>query len=197
MIGDRELNKKTRALSLDEFELIISTMKSGFVYNGVECKPNNRIATILIMQGNLGIRIGDLLKLRPKNIIKEGKRYRLDIIEEKTGKSRTFTVPKEVCEYLINYYKTYKIRKNERIFSISERAIQKHLKTVCNYLKLDGVSTHSFRKFFATSIYLNNDYDIVLVQKLLQHSNINITQRYIGLGDSKIENALNNHIYLL
>ena len=130
MIGDRELNKKTRALSLDEFELIISTMKSGFVYNGVECKPNNRIATILIMQGNLGIRIGDLLKLRPKNIIKEGKRYRLDIIEEKTGKSRTFTVPKEVCEYLINYYKTYKIRKNERIFSISERAIQKHLKTV-------------------------------------------------------------------
>lgn len=195
-IGDKELNKKTRALSTEEFELIIKTMKNGFTHNGVECKPNNRIATILIMQANLGIRIGDLLKLRPRNIIKEGKRYRLNIIEEKTGKSRTFTVPGEVCEYLINYYKAYKIRKNERIFNITERAIQKHLSKVCKYLKLDGVSTHSFRKFFATSIYLNNNYDIVLVQKLLQHSNINITQRYIGLGDAKIETALNNHIYL-
>ena len=190
------MNKRTRALSIEEYELIIRTIRTGFRHNDIEFKPNIRIATILIMQANLGIRIGDLLKLRPRDIIKEGKRYRLNIIEEKTGKSRTFTVPIEVCEHLISYYKTYKIKRNERIFNISERAIQKHLKNVCKYLRLNGVSTHSFRKFFATNIYLNNNYDIVLVQKLLQHSNINITQRYIGLGDSKLEFALNNHIYL-
>lgn len=176
--------------------MIIKTIRIGFNYNGVKFKPNMRVATILVMQANLGMRIGDILKLRPKDIIKEGKRYRLDIREEKTGKSRTFTIPKEIYNELVSYYKTYNIKQNERIFIISERAIQKHLKNVCDYLELDGISTHSFRKFFATSIYVNNNYDIVLVQKLLQHSSVHTTQKYIGLGDVKLESALNNHIFL-
>ena len=190
------MNKRTRTLSIEEYKMIIKTIRIGFNYNGVKFKPNMRVATILVMQANLGMRIGDILKLRPKDIIKEGKRYRLDIREEKTGKSRTFTIPKEIYNELVSYYKTYNIKQNERIFIISERAIQKHLKNVCDYLELDGISTHSFRKFFATSIYINNNYDIVLVQKLLQHSSVHTTQKYIGLGDVKLESALNNHIFL-
>ena len=108
----------------------------------------------------------------------------------------SFTVPKEIYSYLILYYKELGIGRNKKLFDISERAIQKHLSKVCEYLDLYNVSTHSFRKFFATSIYINNDYDIVLVQKLLQHSNVAVTQKYIGIGDSGVEMALNNHIYL-
>ncbi|SCY53118.1 Phage integrase family protein, partial [Lachnospiraceae bacterium XPB1003] len=49
----------------------------------------------------------------------------------------------------------------------------------------------------ATEIYKDNGYDIALVQQLLQHSSIAITQRYIGISSQMQEKALQNHIKLL
>ena len=68
----------------------------------------------------------------------------------------------------------------QRLFDMSEHQIQKHLKATCEYLGFDGVSTHSFRKYFATQIYINNGYNIELVRQLLQHSSAAVTQRYIA-----------------
>ena len=83
------------------------------------------------------------------------------------------------------------------IFPITERAVQKHLQKVVDYLGYgDSIGTHSFRKFFATEIYKNNNYDIVLVQKLLQHSSVATTQRYINV-EAVVEAALQNHVNLL
>ena len=58
----------------------------------------------------------------------------------------------------------------------------------------EGIGSHSFRKYFATSIYVNNNYDINLVRVLLQHSSTVTTQRYIGIQNKNIEDALQNHI---
>ncbi|MFQ9509480.1 MAG: tyrosine-type recombinase/integrase [Lachnospiraceae bacterium] len=65
------------------------------------------------------------------------------------------------------------------------------------YLELDNIGTHSFRKFYATDIYVENNYNIVLVQHLLQHSSSAITQRYIGIQQKEIEDAIEKHINLL
>ena len=54
----------------------------------------------------------------------------------------------------------------------------------------EGISTHSFRKWYATEIYKNNGYDIALVQRLLQHSSAAVTQRYIGIEPQRIEQAI-------
>lgn len=75
--------------------------------------------------------------------------------------------------------------------------MQNHLQLVCNYLGIENVSTHSFRKFFATSIYMENGYNLELVRVLLQHSSAEITQRYIGIQSKQVEDALKNHIKLL
>ena len=88
------------------------------------------------------------------------------------------------------------IRPDERIFPITERAVQKQLKIVCDWLGYEGISTHSFRKFFATEIYVNNDFNIILVQKLLQHSTPAVTQKYINISPKQIEAALSKHIKL-
>ena len=85
---------------------------------------------------------------------------------------------------------------HEQIFPITERAVQKQLKIVCDYLGYDNISTHSFRKMFASQIYQNNDYNIILVQQLLQHSTPAVTQKYIGISSKDIETALSNHICL-
>lgn len=183
---------KTRPLTKEEYLMIIETIENGFL----EHRPNRRIATALRLEANLGIRISDILALKLSDIVYEGGRYRLDITEQKTGKDRTFTVPIEIVEFIRKYCKENNLSDDDLLFDITERAVQKYLKAVCDFLELENVSTHSFRKFFATSIYLNNDYNIVLVQQLLQHSSPTITQRYIGISTKEIETALNNHICL-
>lgn len=192
------MNKRIVALTTEQYKKIIKTMMSGFVdENQNIVKPNRRIATALTLEANLGLRIGDILKLRLSDIIRDGDRYRLDIIEEKSGKKREFTVPLEIYAYIQNYALENNIRTTAKLFEISERAVNKHLQKVCKYLNLDGIGSHSFRKFFATTIYNNNRHNINLVRVLLQHSSIATTQRYIGLQSEEIEEALQNHIHLI
>lgn len=187
------MNKKTVALTEEQFKEIIQTMREVNSY----FRPNPRIATALVIEANLGLRISDILKLKLSDIIKDGERYRLDIIEQKTGKKRTFTVPLTIYNYIKSYCFDNAIDVNEIIFPITERAVQKYLKTVCDYLGYENISTHSFRKFYATNIYNQSGYNIALVQTLLQHSNSAVTQRYIGIQQKDVEQAIENHMILL
>lgn len=187
------MNKKTVALTNEQYREIIQTMQTGFT----GCKPNERIATALVIEGNLGLRISDIIQLRLCDIVRDGGRYRLAITEQKTQKQRTFTVPFPIYQYIENYCLRNNIANTERIFTITERAIQKQLAIVCDYLGYKGISTHSFRKYFASEIYKANNYDIALVQRLLQHSSASTTQRYIGIEPQRIEAAIMNHVQLL
>ena len=187
------MNKKTKALTTEQYKEIIATMKEGFC----GCRPNERVATALVLEGNLGLRISDIVKLRLCDIVLDGDRYRLEIVEQKTGKSRVFTVPLVIQQYIENYCLRNGLRRDERIFPLTERAIQKQLKIVCDYLGFEGISTHSFRKWYATEIYKNSGYDIALVQRLLQHSSAATTQRYIGMEPQRIEAAIQGHAQLL
>lgn len=189
--------KKTRSISKLEFEQIIATIKSGFTtIQGEKVRPNNRIATALVLEANLGLRIGDIVKLRLSDIIYESDRYHLDIVEEKTGKKRTFTMPHEIYIYLQNYALSMGIGLHQRLFSVSVRAIQNHLQMACDSLGIVGVGSHSFRKFFAMSIYNENDFNVELVRTLLQHSSVAVTQHYLSVEPRLVENALQKHIVL-
>ena len=187
------MNKKTKALTTEQYKEIITTMKKGFC----GCRPNERIATALVLEGNLGLRISDILRLRLCDTVQDGDRYRLEIAEQKTGKRRVFTVPLVIQQYIENYCLRNGIQRNDLIFPITERAVQKQLAIVCDYLGFEGISTHSFRKWYATEIYKNNGYDIALVQRLLQHSSAAVTQRYIGIEPQRIEKAIEGHAELI
>lgn len=192
------MNKKTVALTAEQYEKIIKTMMSGFADADQNIvKSNKRIATALTLEANLGLRIGDILKLRLSDIVCDGDRYRLDIVEQKTRKKREFTVPIEIYVYIQNYALENNIKATAKLFDISERAVNKHLQKVCTHLGFSGIGSHSFRKFFATSIYNNNKHDINLVRVLLQHSSIAVTQRYIGIQSEEIEEALQKHVHLI
>ncbi len=191
------MNKKTVALTEEQYKNIIETLQTGFVCeDGHIVKPNKRIAIALSLETNLGLRISDILQLRLSGIIHDGNRYRLNIVEQKTKKKREFTVPIEIYSFIQNYALENNINSAAKLFDISERTVQNHLQLICRYLGYENVSTHSFRKYFATSIYVNNNYNIELVRILLQHSSTVTTQRYIGLQSKDIENALQNHIKL-
>ena len=190
-------NKKTRALTQEEYYLLIETIRTGFTTSkGVRIKSNKKVLTATVIQANLGLRISDVMSLKLSDIVRDGTRYRLDITELKTGKRREFTVPFEVYSYIQGYMLEMGIKPTQPLFDISIRAVQKHLRIVAEYLGLEGIGTHSFRKFFCTSIYNENGFNIELCRVLMQHSNTAVTQRYLGIQPRLIEQALNNHIKL-
>ena len=182
-----------QALTTEQYKSIISTMRSG----SGSLRANPRCAAALVAEANLGMRIGDVLRLRLSDIMSDGNRYRLNITEEKTGKKRTFTVPDAIYQFFCDYAKANHIGETDLLFPIKVRVVQRNLKEVCDILGFTNISTHSFRKWYATDIYNNSGHDIVLVQHLLQHSSPTITRRYIGIEDSKIEQAIAGHVCLV
>lgn len=186
-------NKTTVALTQEQLQEIINTMRSG----GAGFRPNDRIATCLILEANLGLRIEDILQLRLSDFLKDGSNYRINIVEHKTKKKRTFLVPLEIYQFIHIYCLGHGIQKNEPIFPITTRAVQKYLQKISDYLGYEGIGTHSFRKFFASELYEANDHDIELVRELLQHSSTVTTQRYIKRSSKTVENAIRKHVFIM
>ena len=136
---------------------------------GRQIRPNDRIASVEMLQAVLGLRLGDVLNLRMNSFVKDGSLWKLDIREEKTGKVRNFTVPIEVYTFIQDYAYANNIGKDCKLFPISTRQVEMHLSKVFQYM---------------------NDYDIELVRVLLQHSDVRTTQRYLGIGKKQVEEAL-------
>lgn len=183
-----------RATTNDEFKEIITTLRNGFTDNdGIRHKPNDQVADILVLEANLGCRIGDITSLRHDNFICDNGIWKINIIEEKTNKKRTFIVPKKVKAFIdkLNY------GKDGRIFKINEAAVWKQMRAVTDMLGLDNISSHSIRKMVANQIYDNTGHDIEAVSEFLQHSNISTTRTYIRRSDKQLEKAINNVVTIL
>lgn len=186
------MNKRCVALSDEQYRESVDLLRNGFVLEGVNIKPNPRIATVAVLQASLGLRLGDVLQLKLSSFIKESGRWRLDIKEQKTGKVREFTTPVEVYSFIQDYALKMGKSSDAKLFDISERQVERHLNKVFSKmgLPLRNYGSHSYRKYFATRVYLENEMNIQLVKILLNHSSVAVTQRYIGISQKTVEDAL-------
>lgn len=186
------MNKRCVALSDEQYRESIRLLREGFVLEGKIIKPNPRIATVAVLQASLGLRLGDVLQLNMGSFIKESGRWKLNIKEQKTGKVRDFTVPVEVYSFIQDYAINMGISNTAKLFDISERQVERHLNKVFSKMELPlrSFGSHSYRKYFATRVYLDNEMNIMIVKTLLQHSSVAVTQRYIGLSQKTVEDAL-------
>ena len=184
------MNRKTACITDEQFNRIITIL-----YNGEkDIKPNKEMALILTVTGNSGLRIGDCLQLKLNSFIREGNDYRFNIYEEKTDKQRTTLIPGEIYE-LIKSYALMMNRTDKKVFKYTVRSIQLKLREICDYLGDDyaDVSTHSFRKHAGMTVYRLSGNDIELTRKFLNHSSVNVTQKYLGVNEEEINDLLKNH----
>lgn len=189
-------NKKTQPLDEKEVIEILNSICDGFGVTSGGCRPNERIAVALNVQANTGLRISDVLKLTMENFYTDAQgKYRLRTVEQKTGKEKNIPVNPQFVLYMMEYAKRNHINDNESLFAISERRIQIVLKKCCEFLNIPKqVGTHSFRKFYAQSMYEKSGNDVNVVKTLLNHSSISITQRYLAKMDEKAEKLTSDHI---
>lgn len=182
-------NKKTRPLTIEEYGKIMECIATGFTYTdgGKEKKfrPNAQLYIALALESNLGLRISDIKKLTLNNF-KGGK---LSVKEQKTGKQQYRNVNPGLIDIIWDYASEKGIKPSAPLITVTDTSIQKQLRIVCKYLELDNVSTHSFRKLYATLQYEKNGNNIELVKELLNHSSIATTQRYIRVSQEAIDKA--------
>lgn len=187
----------TRPLEVKEYQEIIQLMNGGFTYKveGQEktFRPNYRISLALQLQASLGLRIGDVLDLR-LNSFKNGK---LEIMERKTDKLQYRDIDPGIINAVYQYAVDNNIKSNYKLFNIGVRAVQKQLKIVTDFLGLNNISTHSFRKLYAVTAYEDNNNNIELVKELLNHTSIATTQRYIRVSQQAINKASRNINYVV
>lgn len=187
----------TRPTTDQETKEIIESIRTGYTDNkGIRHKPNKQIAVILTLQANLGCRIGDICGLTVENFVKEGDSWKLDMKEQKTGKSRFFVVPAPVKKFVDKWTKEKGITTG-RLFSINEYAVWKQVRAVTNYLDMDNVSTHSLRKACALRTYYASGKDIALTAQYLNHSNTAVTMTYLRRSTKQMDEITSKATCLL
>jgi integrase len=146
---------------------------------------------ILFLLGiNSGLRIGDLLKLKVKEVKKKKK---LVIQEGKTSKPRTIYlegVYTELNEYIntIDSEWLFPSRKGDK--PISSVQAYRQLNKASEMVDItEGIGTHTLRKTFGYWHY-KQFKDVAELQKILNHSHPSITLTYIGITEEQIENNL-------
>ncbi len=182
---------RTVALTNDQYHDIIDCIRDGYL----DHRPNPQIATILVLEANLGCRIGDILSLKTDSFVKDGDIWRLDIVEQKTGKERYFMIPKAVKDFIDKWIEVQCITTG-KLFTVTGQAVWKALRQVCDYLEIEKISTHSFRKKIASDMF-NKTHDIEVVREFLQHSSVTITQKYIQRSSKQVEDAIMGSIDLV
>lgn len=180
----------TLAVSEDDYRTIINTLEHGYVHKGISHRPNHRVAMAAKLEYATGMRISDIVKMRQKDIVRDGNRYRLDLTEQKTGKKRTFRISNAVYDAIDEYCAKHKITSDKPIIGTSTYAIQKQLKYVSEYLGIERFNTHSLRKSSAYRVYQLTNRDIVATQMYLNHSSPMVTSRYLSSCGAVLDDAL-------
>lgn len=182
----------TEPIDKNTYLKIIELLRNGYVDdNGKKHRPNDQVANVLVLEANLGCRLGDILNLEKKSFKKDGNIWRLDIKEEKTGKTRTFIVPQPVIKFINEIAK-----EDGRLFNITKQAVWYILRDVTSYLGLKNVSSHSFRKYASLELYEKSDHDVALVSQFLQHSSTKITAAYLKRDSKQMESAIEKIVNL-
>lgn len=181
---------RTEILDDEQVVKLINTISMGYIHDGIYHRPNKQVATILLLQANLGCRINDIVHLTVENFVFDGYTWKLDLIEQKTGKARNFIVPENV-KIIVDNWCDEKDILHGRLFKITAQAVWKALRPCVDYLGYKNCSCHSIRKNAGLRLYISSGKDIALVTQFYQHSSPSISYNYIKRTAKQMDEALN------
>ncbi len=157
---------------------------------------NPRDYVLFVLGINSGLRISDLLKLKVSDVIDEnGKvKYRINIRERKTGKSKDFPLGKTSRKAIEEYCSIYDCEPELPLFfskkgkgAISRVQAYRILNEAARNVGIkDKIGTHTLRKTFGYHAS-KAGYDLSQIQKLLNHSSPGVTLRYVGITQDQLD----------
>jgi len=143
---------------------------------------------------NTGLRIGDILELKVKDL---RDKTHIKIIEQKTDKIKRFLINSSLKNEIDNFIKG--MDEEEYLFQ-SRKGKNKPISRVQAYRILNSagakvglkeIGTHTLRKTFGYWHYKQNK-DVALLQQIFNHSAPSVTLRYIGINEDVKDNSIEN-----
>jgi len=160
-------------------------------------QSNPRDFLLFVFGINSGLRIGDLLSLKLADVKNDrgGLKDDLDIREQKTGKTRKVFFNKQIKEAISHYLKKTDIFDLDRYLFTNEKSKKnKPLTRVRAYQLINKwckdvglncrVGGHTLRKSFGYHLR-KQGISIEQISSLLNHQNIKVTFRYIGISQDE------------
>lgn len=140
-----------------------------------------------------GLRISDILKFRVRDVKGKDAVY---IREKKTGKEKRFPINAElkpvIKDYIYgkdDYEYLFKSPRGNR--PITRQQAYNILSEAGRQFDIDKIGTHTLRKTFGYHMY-QQTHDAVTIKEILNHSDISITLRYIGINQDNKDKAIKN-----
>ncbi|MCQ9211831.1 MULTISPECIES: tyrosine-type recombinase/integrase [unclassified Streptococcus] len=172
--------------SRDDVEAIME-----YLQNESSVRENNgeRNLLMFLVGVNAGLRIGDIVKLKVRNV----KGWYIVLVDEKTGKNTKRKMPKTLKNRMRKYIEDKK--DNDFLFPsregghLSPNAAYKIIKKAAQEVGLDNIATHSLRKTFGHFMY-EQTKDVALIMNLLNHSSQSVSLRYIGKNQDSQDQAM-------
>jgi len=150
---------------------------------------NQRDRLMLELMARAGMRIGEVLKITPKDI--EDRKIVLN--EPKSGKeSEVVFITQKLADRLKEYIREKGMPPDERVFPITYTAARAAIKRAG---KLVGVNLrpHDLRRFSATYASRAGTPIEIVSKVILRHANLSRTQRYLGkISDAEAMKWIDN-----
>lgn len=153
-------------------------------------KGNWRNLLLFVMGINTGLRVSDILALNVGDV--KYKNY-VSIVEKKTGKRKSFPLNPKVQEII--EYVTYRKKLTEPLFKTSHKKrmdrtnAYRIINRACRNAGINScIGTHTLRKTFGYHHY-KQFKDVVILQKIFNHSSPQTTLRYIGIEQDEIDQS--------
>jgi len=186
--------------------------------------PNKRYLTglrnkvILNLMWNMGLRVSEVVNLRPRDINLTKRNLR--IVNGKGGVDRDITIPEGIT-YLLKEWKDRRPKESDYfICNIKNRKAEYQIKTkdgrtlnptskkgsklsvrsiqimLKNYSRRAGIdkeiTPHTLRHSFATE-FIRQGKSVMTLKQILGHSDISTTQLYVTLANKDVEEAINGY----
>ena len=144
--------------------------------------PDEKWQAVFAIAYFTGSRISEVLSLDVADVGSDRISFRRE--NTKTKKPRVAMVVEALKPFLAAYDAPqsgylFPAHHNAKVGGhVSRQAADKVLRDACGMIGLDGVSTHSFRRSFATNLH-KQGYSLAKIARLLGHSSASMTARYV------------------
>ena len=193
-LGKKTMAKQAKTLNQQELRRVLD-------YTATR-KHSTRNRVLVLVSFLSGMRVGEIASLRYSDVVSADGTIKNEIYltaeQTKGSEGRTVFVSDRLRKELESYIVSYKpINTNRKFFysqkSTSDGFTANTLTQFFHYLYkragIDGASSHSGRRSFATNI-ASKGVGIRVLQKLLGHKNIQTTSVYIYASDDMLRKAV-------
>ncbi len=159
------------------------------------CRSLKERAVVEILLST-GVRVNELCEMKIEDI--DMGTMAVHVTHGKGGKERITYISAVGRKHLAQYLSSRKDKMpyvilNKNYTKISTDGVRTILNTIAERAKVENVHPHRFRRTFATGL-ASRGMDIQVIQKLLGHSRLDTTLRYVSTSEDQVKEAYKRYI---